>query len=138
MTARRLAAPLAAALVVAVGGVAACVHGVARPFAIAGPSMQPTLFEGDRVVVDLWTYGGRAPRRGELVLVELADGRSLVKRIASDEIPGEHFGESLFEVLGDNAAASDDSRRFGPVPRERIRGRVVLRYWPPSRAGAIR
>jgi signal peptidase I len=100
--------------------------------------MQPTLRDGDRVLVDLWTYGRRAPRRGEVALVDVGDGRALVKRVASEAIRGEAFGETAFVVLGDNAAESDDSRRFGPIPRERFRGRVVARYWPPSRLGTIR
>ena len=35
-------------------------------------------------------------------------------------------------VMGDNRANSLDSRAFGPVPAERLIGRVVLRYWPPE------
>lgn len=138
MTTRRLAAPLAAALVLVGGGVGACVRWVARPFAVSGPSMQPALLEGDRVLVDLWTYRRRAPRPGEIALVEPESGDPLLKRVASEAIRGEAFGESAFLVLGDNPAHSDDSRRFGPVPRERLRGRAFWRYWPPSRAGSIR
>ena len=33
-------------------------------------------------------------------------------------------------VLGDNRGNSNDSRSFGPIPREYIVGRVWLRYWP--------
>jgi signal peptidase I len=33
-------------------------------------------------------------------------------------------------VLGDNRSASQDSRDFGPVPRDAIFGRVFLVYWP--------
>jgi signal peptidase I len=33
-------------------------------------------------------------------------------------------------VLGDNRAASFDSRSFGPISRSLVIGRVWLRYWP--------
>jgi signal peptidase I len=35
-------------------------------------------------------------------------------------------------VLGDNRAASADSRSFGAVPRKQFVGKVVLRIWPPG------
>ena len=36
-------------------------------------------------------------------------------------------------LLGDNRAASCDSRTFGPVPKKEIVGPIVMTYWPPSR-----
>jgi signal peptidase I len=42
-----------------------------------------------------------------------------------------------FFVLGDNRNASEDSREFGLVPRDRIVARVLARYWPFSRAGSM-
>ena len=38
-------------------------------------------------------------------------------------------------VLGDNRRSSNDSRYFGAVPYERVRGRAWLTYWPPSQIG---
>lgn len=35
-------------------------------------------------------------------------------------------------VLGDNRNASSDSRSFGPLPREHIIGKAMLRAWPVS------
>ena len=39
-------------------------------------------------------------------------------------------------LLGDNRGDSVDSRDFGPVPVERLDGRVLVRLWPPVRLGA--
>ena len=36
-------------------------------------------------------------------------------------------------VLGDNRDNSNDSRAYGPVPRDVIKGRVWVRYWPLTR-----
>ncbi len=135
------------------GAVAVIVFLVTRwlaiPWVVAGESMEPTLAAGDRVLVDLRTFRVRAPRKGEVVLLKGPEGRMLVKRLAAgpvrpDELPIRSVfapiraDEEWFAVLGDHVAASDDSRRFGPVPRHRFVGRVIWRYWPLGRAGSIR
>jgi signal peptidase I len=107
---------------------------LAAPWTVAGPSMMPTLRAGDRVVVDRWTYRHRPPRAGEVVLLAMPGGSSLVKRVAD---PAGASRPGVW-VLGDNPAASADSRVFGPVPAEWAIGRVVWRYWPPQRFGAVR
>lgn len=44
------------------------------------------------------------------------------------EVPHDHL-----YVLGDNSAASSDSRNWGFVPRHDVIGRAVLIWWPPKR-----
>jgi signal peptidase I len=121
---------------------------VTIPWVVAGPSMEPTLAEGDRVLVDLVTLRRRLPRTGEIVVLSGPGGEDLVKRIARDPYPGEAPYpvpslspdsplEPSYPVLGDNEDQSLDSRTFGRVPRHRIRGRVVWRYWPLTRFGSI-
>ncbi len=107
--------------------------------------MDPTLRDGDRVIVDLWSLRGRTPRDGEIVLLDGPAGEPLVKRVSRTPEGGSPPSvlapdsplEPTFFVQGDNPGASSDSRAFGPVPRHRIRGRVLWRYWPVSRMGSI-
>lgn len=45
-------------------------------------------------------------------------------------IPPDHYF-----MMGDNRGASDDSRFWGPVPRDWIIGEAFATYWPPDRVG---
>lgn len=109
--------------------------------------MEPALEDGDRVIVEILGRGAR-PRAGEIVLLDGPAGEPLVKRVGRPSsvpgpippasLPPDSALEPTYVVLGDNAAASSDSRDFGPVPLHRIRGVVVWRYWPLSRFGPIR
>ncbi len=44
--------------------------------------------------------------------------------------------DSLF-VMGDNRAASQDSRFFGPIPVEDVVGKAFVIIWPPGRWGGL-
>lgn len=45
-------------------------------------------------------------------------------------IPPDHYF-----MMGDNRGASDDSRFWGPVPKDWIIGKAFATYWPPDRVG---
>jgi signal peptidase I len=47
-------------------------------------------------------------------------------------IPPDHYF-----MMGDNRGASDDSRFWGPVPRDWIIGEAFATYWPPNRIGGL-
>jgi signal peptidase I len=45
-------------------------------------------------------------------------------------VPPDHYF-----MMGDNRGASDDSRYWGPVPRDWLIGKAFATYWPPDRVG---
>jgi nickel-type superoxide dismutase maturation protease len=99
-----------------------------RRVEVAGDSMLPALHPGDRLLV---RRQGRI-RPGDVVAVvdpRLAS-RTMVKRVAG-------VGPAGVTVLGDNPAASTDSRTLGPVARSAVRGRVFYRYFPTVRRGRL-
>ena len=64
----------------------------------------------------------------------------MVKRItaaAGDRVGDRRLASDEWWVEGDVAAASTDSRRFGPVREDGLLGKVVLIYWPSERRGRV-
>jgi signal peptidase I len=47
-------------------------------------------------------------------------------------IPADHYF-----MMGDNRGQSQDSRYWGPVPRDWIIGEAFFTYWPPKRVGIL-
>jgi signal peptidase I len=77
--------------------------------------------------------------------VELKEGKVYVNGRLLPEASGVRLSDEDSEheetvppdsvwVLGDNRNNSEDSRYFGPVPLENIRGQAFLRIWPVARA----
>lgn len=107
---------------------------------IDGVSMTPTLWPGDRVLVNRMIYAPGLPPwlsrllpvrpvvAGDVVLarVPAAGRRSLVKRATA--VDGQEPGGTGGTVwlLGDHRADSLDSRAFGAVPATELVGRVTL------------
>lgn len=83
---------------------------------VVGGSMLPSLAEGEFVVcVKKRTYNV-----GDIVIFRI-DDKELIKRIHGKT-------EDKIYVLGDNLAASTDSRQFGPIVVKNIKGRCVTKY----------
>ena len=85
---------------------------------VQGPSMLPTLSPGDCLLVQPHAR----VRPGQVVVARFASrpGLLVVKRAVRP------VGDRWW-IEGDNAAATDDSRTYGPAE---VLGRAWLRYWP--------
>jgi nickel-type superoxide dismutase maturation protease len=91
---------------------------------VRGRSMEPTLREGDLLLVRY----GVAPRPGQLVVVRLPDRPVAVKRVTRRTADG-------WWVERDNPSEGVDSWLVGAVAEEDVLGRVLLRLWPWRRPG---
>jgi len=142
-----LAAGVLTAGVLTAGALAGLVVGLSvasrwRIATVDGPSMAPTLDDGDRVLVR--RIRPAALRRGDLAMVTQPGVGSapgwIIKRVAAlpgDALPGalvpalggpgDRVPPRMLVLLGDNPHASVDSRDFGYVPDSRLFGVVVRR-----------
>ncbi|MGE3173137.1 MAG: signal peptidase I [Planctomycetota bacterium] len=132
---------------------------------VKGHSMEPSLFDGDRLVVDRVACSLGDVHRGDVVVLRYPRNPAVdfVKRVVG--LPGDRIalrrgqlwvnGEMApdewtciadcdttrdivvprgsYFVLGDNRPISCDSREFGLVPEELLKGRVRARFWPLDR-----
>ena len=136
---------------------------------VRGSSMTPGIQDGDRILVEPWSYLLGPIERGDVIVlrypldpeidyikrviglpgdrVSMARGHVWVNGAVLDEPYVESIDPSSvlslivepgrYFVLGDNRPRSSDSREFGLVPEEFVRGRVDLRLWPLGRAGFV-
>lgn len=163
-------------------------------------SMEPTLFENERVVINRAIYYIREPQRGEVVILNkkpvekgifinmvyevkeivnslryrftgVIEKNILIKRVIA--IPGDTIAfvngqvevngiildeeyaqgltykrashgqiyeipEGMVFVMGDNRERSLDSREFGPIYIEQIKGRAEYIFYPFDKMGKLR
>lgn len=93
--------------------------GYRHKYVCEGRSMNPTLKDGEVVLVDRDAAVGV----GDIVVARhpLEQDSEVVKRIERITEKGHYF------LVGDNPEDSTDSRHYGPVTREYIKGKVVAR-----------
>ncbi|HEY4493756.1 MAG TPA: signal peptidase I [Candidatus Paceibacterota bacterium] len=108
---------------------------VAQPFIVNGASMSPTFESGDYLIVDELTFHFRDPKRGEVIIFKYPKDPSkyFIKRVIGlpgDTVDGETLGTTEYFVEGDNRDASSDSRVWGPVERDLVIGRPIVRLLP--------
>lgn len=77
--------------------------------------------------------------------IKVAGGNVYINGRKLDEVYAKHDERELrdspiesrirddeYFVLGDNRPDSHDSRSFGPIPASSVKGKVVVRWWPPE------
>lgn len=107
---------------------------------VQGNSMYPILHSGEKVVYNQRVSDYKA---GDVIVLKRPDGEEFVKRIvavAGDTVNIQNgklyvngaeekqegtLGDDQIFVLGDNREVSDDSRAFGVVDMDDVKGRIV-------------
>ena len=94
--------------------------GSRRKYICEGTSMNPTLENGEVVLVDRTAK----IEVGDIVVAKhpVEQNSEIVKRVERIDERGNYF------LVGDNLEDSNDSRHFGAVTKEYIKGKVVSRF----------
>ncbi len=94
--------------------------GSRHKYVCEGKSMNPTLKDGEVVLVDRETVNIEV---GDIVIARhpIEQKSEVVKRVGRINERGHYF------LVGDNPEESEDSRHYGAVTRDYIKGKVVAR-----------
>jgi uncharacterized RDD family membrane protein YckC/signal peptidase I len=152
-TTPRMPAGRARLVLGAVAVLVACVLSLAaacmRVHQYLGPSMEPALLSGDRVVGFIPLPGAMVERGDVIVFRSPLDGELSIKRVLGmpgdliEALPEAHLASDVHVpaghvfVIGDNLSASNDSRNpaMGPVPIEAIESIALSIYWSAGPEG---
>ena len=125
-----------------------------RMIDVVGRSMDPTLKDGEWVLIDRVSYQFTKPKRGDIVVFENKEitNSLIVKRIIA--VPGDavelqngclfinekpyedefsvRYGDDCYFVLGDNRSESNDCVSWEEpyIKIEDIQGKVILKLFP--------
>ena len=89
-------------------------------------SLSPVYQEGDYVVVSIVPLLFGAPKRGDVIVFRHAVYGTMIKMVEAVAPGGEEFS-----VVG-TRTDSVDSRRFGPISRQDVIGKVIWHIKKPG------
>jgi len=76
-------------------------------------------------------------KNGELYVNGQSRGKELKLEKIKYNMPKLRVPDGDVFVMGDNRNNSFDSHAWGPLPKNRIIGRAVAKYWPPTAIGGL-